>query len=443
MDQNQNAYVVGSATSTDFPVKNAYQVKNHGGGGDGFIAKFDKSGDLKFNTFLGGSSTDYIEDIAIDQNGIYVTGYTFSSDFPMKYAWNSTNTAGTDEDSFVAKYTLDGELLWSTFYSGTLKDQAFGIKVDNQSNIYILGQTTSSNLPVTPDAFQQIQNGSSDFFIAEFNTTGSLVFSSYLGGISEEINPSLSINPITNEIVISGATSSSNFPITQDALNKTGTFPKAFITKIDNKQIVYSTLFGGSNSDQATSVAVDNSGNTYLCGLTFSNVFPLTSDAYSTTLSNGNDLFVSKFDSNNNIIYSTYFGSTGSDDSCKGITFDNYQNIYFAGYTDSSTYPTKSAYSPEKVSVVGYDSILTKFNNLHPPTITTSSTSGTSVPTTTSQITINSNTNTNTNSLTVTNSSNHDFLDPSLLSNPVFDLIGGLFVVSLLINIIFVRKRRK
>src|SRR6185503_18248465 len=195
LDSAANAYITGwtvcrSAICT-FPTVNAFQPNYAGGTDDAFVTKINSSGSaLAYSTYLGGGkiingTEDWGQGIAVDSAGsAYVTGYTFSPDFPVTAGAFDTSRAGLD--AFVTKFTPDGaSLVYSTFLGGAGHEQGQGIAVDANGNAYVTGLTESSDspftlanegFPVTPGAFQT--KGSFDAFVTKLNPTGSgLIYS--------------------------------------------------------------------------------------------------------------------------------------------------------------------------------------------------------------------------------------------------------------------------
>lgn len=257
VDVSGNAYVTGTAVSTDFPVtKGAFQTTNNGGActpgpwwGTAFVSKLNAAGTaLIYSTFVGGSGFGHAQGIAIDSVGdAYIAGYTDSSDFPVTTNAAQPKThAGSSSDytGFVTKLNATGTaLVYSTYLGGSGGpayaggdgcnyggDSAGAIAVDNSGNAYVASTVESKDFPVTTNAYQLVNR-----------TTAS----DGLTGAVTKVNPS-------------------------------GT---AF---------VYSTYLGGSGSayndpplgDQANSIAVDGSGNAYITGTTSSADFPVTKGAY-------------------------------------------------------------------------------------------------------------------------------------------------------------------
>jgi len=201
------------------------------------VIKPDGSGYV-YSTFLGGSGSDVGFGIAVDSSGsAYVTGSTTSADFPLKSALQGTFGGGTN-DAFVTKINSTGSALaYSTYLGGSGDDLAKGIAVDGGGNAYITGQTNSDNFKtVTPT--QSTRKGGYDAFVSEFNAAGSqLTFSTYLGGTGDEDSSgnfgAIAVDSGGANIYVTGSTSSVDFPTTPTGVQQpvTGGGVDAFVAK--------------------------------------------------------------------------------------------------------------------------------------------------------------------------------------------------------------------
>jgi hypothetical protein len=170
VDGDGCAYVTGDTSSTDFPLKNAYQSTSEGAS-DVFITKFNAAGDeLIYSTYLGGSGIDTGWSIVTDASGCaYITGFTESTDFPVKNAYQSAKAGGSDV--FVTKLSAAGNaLIYSTYLGGSDTDIGRGIAVDTGGRAYVTGYTQSANFP-TQNPVQATLGGLSDAFVFKITYT--------------------------------------------------------------------------------------------------------------------------------------------------------------------------------------------------------------------------------------------------------------------------------
>jgi len=337
IDGSGNTYITGSTDSTNFLTKNPLQP-NSGGQVDAFVTKLDTNGALVYSTYIGGGSDDAALSIAVDSTGAaYITGGTSSSNYPTTPGALQTTTGG-GIDVFVTKLNPAGSALaYSTFIGSFGDETGTGIAVDLAGNAYLTGKTQSTNFP-TANAFQATKNGPLDAFVTKLNPAGSaLVYSTFLGGGGNELANAIAIDSAGNAYV-GGVTNSSNFPL----LNAFRTFGTgtidAFVTKLTPAgALSFSSYLGGNNEDVVFGIAADSTG-AYLTGLTNSTDFHSVNALQPNpgALDNG---FLMKLSPAGGIIYSTYLGGK-DDDTGFGIAVDASGNVYVAGFTASSDFPT-------------------------------------------------------------------------------------------------------
>ncbi len=218
-----NAYITGWTNSSNFPVTpGAFDTSYNGGEWDGFVTKLNASGSpLLYSTYLGGGNGEGGYAIAIDGSGnVYITGYTYSSDFPVTPGAFDTTYNG-NANVFVTRLNTDGSaLVYSTFLGGAWNDFGSGIGIDGSGNAYITGYTYSSDFPVTPGAFDTTFSGL-DVFVTRLNASGSaLIYSTFLGGSESDMGHAIAID-VSGNAYITGYTNSSNFPTTPGAFDTT------------------------------------------------------------------------------------------------------------------------------------------------------------------------------------------------------------------------------
>jgi len=236
VDSSGSAYVTGLTDSTNFPTQNPFQGSLGGiGAVNAFVTKFTPAGStLDYSTYLGGSSSaDGGNGIAVDSSGsAYVTGFTGSSNFPTKNAFQSTFGGGI-EDAFVTQFNPSGSaLVYSTYLGGSNNDIGKGIAVDSSGNAYVIGYTRSTNFP-TKNAFQPAFGGGlEDAFVTQFNPAGSaLVYSSYLGGSDVDQGHGIAVDS-SGSAYVTGQTSSTDFPTKNPFQPTNAGNGDAFVTKI-------------------------------------------------------------------------------------------------------------------------------------------------------------------------------------------------------------------
>ncbi len=407
VDSHGDAYVTGYTGSSDFPVTaGAYQVENKAAAASdarsAFVTKLSANGSgLVYSTYLGGTGFnsgvardgDFGTGIAVDASGnAFVIGSSYSQDFPVTSgAFQATNKAWPIRQSnpFVTKLNALGTArVYATYLGGTGisqggpiyyygADYGTGIAVDSSGDAYVTGYAHSSDFPVTPNAFQQVNrahngiNGTggadTNAFVTKFDPSGgALFYSTYIGGSG---NPyygdqaaGIAVDP-AGYAYITGYAGSSDFPTTAGAFQAVDPMLynqiSGFVTKLDldGSDLVYSTYLAGTGGyralgDLAAGIAVNGSGEAYVVGTTISSDFPVTADAFQSTnkQSLGSDYFsgnayITQFNaSGSGLIYSSYFGGSGSSDGSGGdvgraIAIDGGGNAYIGGSTLSVNLP--------------------------------------------------------------------------------------------------------
>jgi len=273
---------------------------------------------------------------------------------------NPYQTDQVDYDVFVTKLNASGDgLLYSTYIGGGDIDWGSDIAVDTAGNAFITGITYSSDFP-TQNPYQTDQ-GNRDIFITKLNSAGNgLIYSTYIGGGDKDHGYGIAVDDSGNAFV-TGDTYSIDFPtVNPYQTNQYGR--DAYILKLASTgdSLVYSTYLGGSSGMEAgLKVALDNTGNAHILGQTESTDFP-TQNPYQTDQPD-QDVFVTKINSTGDgLIFSTYLGGSGFDVGWGGICVDTNGNTFITGITYSSDFPTQN---PFQLDQGGPDIFVTKFNS--------------------------------------------------------------------------------
>jgi hypothetical protein len=296
VDSGGNAYVVGDTTSLNFPAGG--MQKGNGGGQDAFVAKIGANGStLVYSSYLGGANDDHGAAIAVDSSGTaYITGSTWSANFPVANAWQGANGGG--QDAFAARFSANGNsLLFSTYLGGSggsleYPESGQGIALDGQGNAYIAGATSSSNFPVL-NAFDSFLSGAADAFVTKLTASGVPVYSTYLGGTGGDTANAIAVDAGSNVYVV-GQTFSSDLPVVNAFQTAYGGDYDAFAARLSPAgALVWLSYLGGSGSDTATAVALDPAADVYIAGWTLSPNFPVL-NAYQSTVAGNYGAFVAK-----------------------------------------------------------------------------------------------------------------------------------------------------
>jgi Ca2+-binding RTX toxin-like protein len=322
---------------------------------------------LRYSTFLGGSDLDESSAIAVDPytRQAYVTGETFSSDFP--------STAGAfDEahngnfDTFVTRLRPTGAALsYSTFLGGSADDFGSGIAVDATGAAYIAGATRSIDFPATGGAYDPIHNGDLDTFVTKLGPTGAaLAYSTFLGGSGFDFGSGIAVD-LSGAAYLSGATNAADFPTTAGAFDQThnGDFD-VFVARLrpTGAALSYSTFLGGSGDDFGGGIAVDGARAAYVTGNTTEAAadFPSTAGAFQQNHQGGFvDAFVTKLGpSGAALSYSTFLGGSAID-AGGDIAVDRAEAAYVTGFTIAADFPT-TAGAFDETDNGGGDGFVTK-----------------------------------------------------------------------------------
>jgi hypothetical protein len=387
VDSSGCVYVTGYTRSDDFPVTPGAYDSTHNGGPDVFVTKLSADGSsLVYSTYLGGSDEtvhgDNSLDIAVDHWGnAYVTGRTFSSDFPTTQgAFQTMKNNGTaTPDIFVSKFNPAGSrLLYSTYVGGSATDYGYGIAVDRSGSAYVGGWTNSTDFPTTPKAFQtaigDIIGDTTDAVVFRLipgrRGPRDLLYATYLGGAQDDAALDLALDSAGTAYVTGYTRSSIDFPITPGTFQPTfaGGVSDAFVTGVapGGRSLVCSTYLGGSDDAAASGtpesgfgIAVQG-GNTYIVGYTNATDFP-TQDAYQGENAGMIDLFLTIFSPGQKTLgHSTYIGGMNNDIGLR-VAVDGAGNAYATGYVGDG-FPQVN---PAQASFGGstYDAFVLKYGN--------------------------------------------------------------------------------
>ncbi len=316
VDASGNIYVAGFSKHTwGTPVR-----VFSGGSSDAFVTKLNNNGSLVWNSFLGSGDTDQGNSLMLDSNGnIYVTGFSCAS-------WGAPvrGFSGAGSDSFVAKLSNNGNLVWNTFLGGAGNDDGNSITLDGSGNVYMSGHSTFTwGTPI------QIFSGNTDGFIAKLNNGGNLIWNTFLGGPGVDTGHSIALDGSGNICVSGFSTATWGSPFRSFS----GGIADFFVAKFNNNgDIIWNTFLGGSGEDSrvygsGTSLALDGSGNMFVAGYSTANWGTPLRMFFGST-----DGFVAKLNSSGSLVWNSFLGGNGDNYSAP-IAIDGSGNVYAAGYS--------------------------------------------------------------------------------------------------------------
>ena len=342
VDATGNAFLTGYTDSTNFPTTNALYANVSGTADkfakshltDAFVAELNPAGDgLVYSTYLGGNSMDAAYGIALDDAGnAYITGYTYSTNFPVtpgafqpKLA--CTNTVYINANAFVSEISAGGtNLNYSTYLGGTNFDEGRALAY-NSGKLFVTGFTSSTNFPSTNYLPAMVLIDTNYYTTKDHGVlvTNASVFTNYFSG--QHLNGSTNKNNLATDAFVTAFSVDS---------------PTSFT-------LLYSTYLGGTNNDRASGIAADANGNAYVTGYTTSTNFPDTVPATAASYIHTNGLhyvnatngFLTKIEwdgTNTSIGYSSMFGGRGVD-VANGVALDPAGNAYVIGSASSTNFP--------------------------------------------------------------------------------------------------------
>lgn len=360
VDAQGSAYVTGWSASTNYPVKKAVQSKMKGWW-DIVVSKVKPLGrELVYSTYLGGSDEEEGRAIAVDKTGAaYITGFTDSTDFPLKNPFPSAPARG---DVVVCKIAPSGSsLVFSTRLGGQYGETGNSIAVGADGSVYVAGMTASDDFPLV-NPVQSEAKDHSEAFVSKLNASGgALVYSTFLGGEGNDFAYDIVVDA-SGAAFVAGVTWAPDFPVKNALTPAFRGNGDGFLAKLvpAGNALAFSTFFGGAQEDRIYALALDPAGAVYIGGTTRSTDFPVK-NAFQKKFGGGlRDAFAAKVSATGKgLLFSTYLGGSDMDDGY-GIAVNAAGNVYLAGSSHSLNFPLKK--SLKGSAAYGQEDIfLTKF----------------------------------------------------------------------------------
>jgi hypothetical protein len=369
VDSSGSAYITGITFSNNFPLAAAWDG-THDLQNDIFVTKLTPDGSgLVFSTFLGGSSFEDGRGITLDAGGnIWITGVTFSTDFPTP---GSTSSAGGNGDAYVARLDSNGALTFARYLGGTNHDEGKTIALDGAGNVLVFGSTKSTNFPTLSSAIQPVLGGGVDAFIAKLDagSPDTLLYSSYLGGNGDDcaffLGCELAVDP-SGDVLMVMDTTSTNLPVPNHITTPfnggiyhggatSGFGGDGWIGRLNlsTNALRYGSYIGGSGWDEPYALVRDSTGDVWVVGDTGSSDFPtlhalVGPGSYNGAVAHGvSDGFAMRLSWNGGasplaVVFSTYLGGSGTEH-VGGVRINAAGDAWVGGSTTSTDLPTANA----------------------------------------------------------------------------------------------------
>ncbi len=264
------AFIVGRTESDTLIASSGSYQTTRAGNEDIFVACIDSGGQLKWGSYYGDVADDLGMDCAIDQSAnVYFCGTTYSSSSSFTSTGSHQASSGGFSDGYLVKFSANGNRLWATYYGGSGSDGAVECEVDDSSFVYLTGNSSSSNAIATSGAFQSTLGGSTDAYVAKFNTNGTRIWSTYYGGTMADRGYDCAIDH-QGGVYLTGYTNSTNAIATNGShqTNYAGSSDGFVVKFTAGGSREWGTYFGGSDIDRGNTCLVDASLNVFLFGET-------------------------------------------------------------------------------------------------------------------------------------------------------------------------------
>lgn len=366
LDNSGNVFMVGHTNATVGIAFSGFKDTLTGNNYDAFLVKFNNSGVRIWGTYYGGIGYEKATCVAIDPNGnVFLGGVTDT----LTYGVASTsgiassgfqNIYSGKSDGFLVKFDALGNRLWGTYFGGAEDDNIKTLTIDGQANVIVAGSTSSLTNISSGGLQNTIGGGTSDAFIAKFNTNGNRLWGTYFGGAGTDLGNGIDVDQLNNIYLVGSTTSTTGIAYAGYSNSLQGS-KDAFILKIDpNCYKKWATYYGGSLVDDAQAIDVDANNNPLIVGVTNSTL-SVASGGFQNTFGGGSgDAFIVKFDSTCKRIGASYFGGTQTDIPL-GVSVNSSGSVYFTGYTASMN--NISLNGTQNVFGGGaWDAFLTKLN---------------------------------------------------------------------------------
>jgi len=312
------------------------------GGNDAYAVKFNANGTRAWGTYFGSVNTgEEFWGAAVDNAGNFYFAGEANTGSNLATPGAHQTTIGGAQDALLVKFSTAGTLIWSTYFGGTNTEWENHVSCDNGGNVFLSGETSSSNaISSGPGVYQPNLSGASDLYVAKFSSAGVLQWGTYFGGTTNEQSWGGACDN-AGAIYITGWTQSttgiaSGPGVHQPTHAGTTTWDGCLAKFSSTGALLWSTYYGGAQQDVIYDVSCDNFNNAYITGYTYSPTGIATVGSHQATLSGAYDGFLVKFDATGVRQWGTYFGGS-TNEYLWGCAATSGNLIYTTGWTSSTT----------------------------------------------------------------------------------------------------------
>lgn len=369
IDGSNNVYLAGTTTTTSGIGSGGHQT-THGGQKDAFLVKFNSSGTRQWATYYGGNEHDEGNSCSTDGSGNVYLGGSTSSTSGIATAGSHGPTGGTNV-AFLVKFNSSGTRQWGTYYgyffASTANTRINALCTDALGNVFAAGTTSQAEAVAIANGGHDnsFSGAGTDAFMVKFNSSGVRQWGTYYGYNDGTTNGNACATDASNNVYLLGGTRATRFMATtgshQPAHASSGSNNDAILAKFDaSGNRLWATYYGGTAFDVGYALAIDNSDNVYMAGVTGSGS-GIADGGHQNTIGGDSDAFLAKINSSGVRQWATYFGGTASEWGF-GCATGSANNVYLAGYSESTSGIADGGHQNTKS--VGEDGFLAKFRSI-------------------------------------------------------------------------------
>ncbi|MES2761000.1 MAG: T9SS type A sorting domain-containing protein [Bacteroidota bacterium] len=296
VDALDNLIIGGTTTSLNlYTTLSSFQA-THKGNTDAFIARFSKNGVLKWCTYYGGNGSEDIHALAVDLNcNIIGTGESFSNNLNTSAGAFQTSNEGFS-DTYIIKLDSNCTRVFSTYLGGSGSDDAWGLVCDSTDTIFVAGHTTSLDFDTTASSFQTLNNGGVDCYLTKWSPTGTLLKSTLFGGTLNDYSARLIAVSSSELLLLTETESSNLPTYTSSQQNIPGGTYDAYLAMFNVNTLIptWGTYYGGTTIDDVSDLQLVDNSTLVFCGSSNSSDYPVSSSAYQPVLNASTDGIITK-----------------------------------------------------------------------------------------------------------------------------------------------------